>query len=130
MTDPRSCDRTLSRSEEVLRTQQLIQFLHDNIKQDIQMLKRIVNSLKPHARNLHSRSSTPTRNGVVTLSVISTAVAGTALWYFNAQNVYNDSAGPTEPKKQKVQALGSTGTPSNPNTIYSLVWGSNRLAFW
>lgn len=104
-------------------------FPHDNIEQDIQMLKRIVNTLKPRIRNLHSHSSTPVRNGV-TLSVISTAVVGTALWYLNAQNVYNDAAGPTEPKKQKVQAPGTTGTPSDPNTIYSLVWGSNRLAFW
>ena len=93
------------------------------------MLKRVVNILKPHIRNLHSHSSTPPRNGL-TLSVISTAVAGTVLWYFNAQNVYNDVAGPMEPKKQKVQALGTTGRPSDPNTIYSLVWGSNRLAFW
>lgn len=93
------------------------------------MLKHISNKLKPHIRNLHSHSSTPSRNGV-TLSVISTAVAGTALWYFNAQNVYNDAAGQMEHKKQKVQAPGTTGTPSDPNTIFSLVWGSNRLAFW
>ena len=94
------------------------------------MLKRIVNlnTLKPHIRNLHSHSSTPARNGV-TLTVISTAVAGTALWYFNAQNVYNDTAGPMEPKRQKVQAPETAGTPSDPNTIFSLVWGSNRLAF-
>lgn len=102
--------------------------LHENIEQDIQMLKRIVKTLKPHVRNLYSHSSTPTRNGV-TLSLISTAMAGTALWYFNAHNVYNDAAEPMEPKK-KVQAPGTTGTPSDPNTIYSLVWGSNRLAFW
>ena len=93
------------------------------------MLRRIVNTLKPHIRNLHSHSPTPARNGV-TLSVISTAVAGTALWYFNAQNVYNDSAGQMEPKKQNAQTSGTTGTPSDPNAMYSLVWGSNRLAFW
>lgn len=93
------------------------------------MFKRIVNTVKPRIRNLHSQSSTSTRNGV-TLSVIATAVAGTALWYFNAQSVYNDAAEPMEPKKQKIQAPGTTGTPSDPNTIYSLVWGSNRLAFW
>ena len=93
------------------------------------MFKRIVNTLKPPVRKLHSHSSSPARNGV-TLSVISTAVAGTALWYFNAQNVYNDSAGPVERKKQRIQAPGTTGTPSDPNTIYSLAWGSNRLAFW
>ena len=92
------------------------------------MFKRIVNTIKPRIRNLHSQSSTPARNGVV-LSVISTAVAGTALWYFDAQSIYNDAAGPMD-KKQKVQAPGTTGTPSDPNTIYSLVWGSNRLAFW
>jgi hypothetical protein len=94
------------------------------------MFKRILNTLKPHIRNLHSHSSTPARNGVtLRLSVISTAVAGTALWYFNAESVYNDAAGPMEPKKQKGQAPGTSGTPSDPNTIYSLVWGSNRLAF-
>ena len=96
--------------------------------QDIQMLKRILNTLKPPVRNFHSHSSTPSRNGV-TLSVISTAVAGTALWYFNAQYIYNDAAGPMESKKQKVRAPETTGTPSDPNIIYSLVWGSNRLAF-
>ena len=92
------------------------------------MFKRILYTLKPHVRSLHSHSSTPTSRNGVTLSVISAAVAGTALWYFNAQNIYNDAAEPMELKKQKNQAPGTTGTSTDPNTIYSLVWGSNRLA--
>lgn len=94
------------------------------------MLKRFGNRLKPHIRSFHFYSSTSARSGGlngVTLSVISTAVAGTALWYLNAQNVYNDATGHSILSgKQKFRAHG---TPTDPNTIYSLVWGSNRSVF-
>lgn len=95
------------------------------------MFKRVGNTLKPRIRSFHSHSSSPARYGGLTLSVISTAVAGTALWYFNVQNVYNDAAGSLmAPEKQKLQAPRTIGTPSDPNTIHSLVWGSNRSVFW
>ena len=98
------------------------------------MFKRVGNTLKPRIRSLHSHSSISARYGGlngVTLSVISTAVAGTTLWYFNAQNVYNDAAVPSmAAEKKKVDAPGITGTRNDPDTLYSLVWGSNRSVFW
>ena len=98
------------------------------------MFKRVGNTLKPRIRSLHSHSSISARYGGlngVTLSVISTAVAGTTLWYFHAQNVYNDAAVPSmAAEKKKVDAPGITGTRTDPDTLYSLVWGSNRSVFW
>lgn len=95
------------------------------------MFRRVGSTLKPHIRHLHSQSSTHAQRGglnVITLGV--TAVAGTALWYFNAKNVYNDAPGPSiAPEKQNVRTPGTFGTPTNPDTIYSLVWGSNRSVF-
>jgi hypothetical protein len=92
------------------------------------MFKRIGNTLKPHIGSLHFRSSNPPR--YVGLNCVTLGVAGAALWYFNAQDVYNDAAGPSmAPAKQKFQAPRITGTQSDPNTIYSLTWGSNRSVF-
>ena len=92
------------------------------------MFKRVGNTLKPHIRSLYFRSSTPPRYGG--LNCVTLGVAGTALWYFNAQDVYNDAAGPSmAPAKQDFQAPGITGTQSDPNTICSLIWGSNRSVF-
>jgi len=94
------------------------------------MFKRIGNTLKPRIRSLHYSSASARYGGLhgATLTAISTAVAGTALWYFNAQNVYNDAAGPSmAAEEQKVYAHG---TATDPDTIYSLVWGSNRSVFW
>lgn len=96
------------------------------------MFKRVGSTLRPRIRGLHFHSSASVRFGGlngVTLSVISTAVAGSALWYFTVQNVYNDAAGPLMAiKKQKVNAPG-TGTPTDLDTLCSLVWGSNRSVF-
>ena len=99
------------------------------------MFKHAGNTLKSHFRSLnYSYSSTPLRHGGlngVTLSVISTAIAGTALWCLNKENVYNDAARPSIVlEKEKAQAPGIIGTPSDPNTVYSWVWGSNRSVSW
>ncbi|KAF8162931.1 regulator of chromosome condensation 1/beta-lactamase-inhibitor protein II [Crassisporium funariophilum] len=95
------------------------------------MFKRAGNNLRPHLRRLHSHASsfTPTArgNGVALTVASAAAVAGTAIWYSKTKLVYNDAEEPTMAvSKDKVTSASRiTLKPSDPNSLYSLVWGSN-----
>ncbi|KAF8968391.1 regulator of chromosome condensation 1/beta-lactamase-inhibitor protein II [Flammula alnicola] len=93
------------------------------------MFKQGRSTLNPYLRRFHTHPSSsytfrPVRRNGVAITVASALAAGTALWYSTSRPLYNDAIiRPADADKPKPLVVEK---PTNPDTIYSLVWGSNN----
>lgn len=100
------------------------------------MFKRAGSSLAPHLRRLHTHTSASAdavnkniRRNPRAVTLASTVIVGSVLWYITNQKVYNDAqSSSTVSSSSKGSTLKGNGLNNDhSDTLHSLVWGSNRF---
>ena len=89
------------------------------------MFRQASRSLRPHLRSLHTRSAGARGNGVA-ITTGSAALLGCAVLWYSTRAVHNDAT--IAPESKRVSAVGVAKPKPEPDTLSTLVWGSNRCS--